>query len=146
MSSFFDKVRDRARASIERERGLDGRLETISLVLWPYSEARLAFYVVLMAFLDYVSTFAALDLSGNTQVYEAGLVAKWALQTGGFPRLFVADIVMIGTLVCLAVGFRLLYTKLGFQGFGRAAFVLLLTPYFVFITGVVVHNVLVSFL
>ena len=146
MPRFFDKVRDRVRASIERERGLDGSLETISLVLWPYSETRLAFYVVLMAFLDYVSTFAALDLSGNTQVYEAGLVAKWALQAGGFPRLFLADAVMIGTLVCLAVGFRLLYTKLGFRGFGRAAFVLLLTPYFVFITGVVVHNVLVSFL
>jgi hypothetical protein len=96
--------------------------------------------------LDYLSTFAALELSGNSQVSEVGLLAKWALQTGGFPRLLLADSIAIGTLICMAIIIKSLITKLGFNGFGRAAFVFLLIPYFVYIWAVVVNNILVTFL
>jgi hypothetical protein len=146
MHSFFDSIRDKLRKNIERERRLDHPLETISLVIWPYPESKLVFYVSLLAFLDYTSTFVALRLSGNSQIYEAGLLAKWALQTGGFSKLFLVDVVCIGTLICMAYIVRSIYSKMGFIGFSRAAFIFLLIPYFVFIMGVVVNNILVTFL
>jgi len=146
MHAFFNGVKNRVRKSIERERALERPIEAFSRVLWPYPESKLVFYVSLLAVLDYVSTFTALELSVNSHVSEVGLLAKWALQTGGFPGLLLMDAAAIVILICLAFGVRSLYTKLGFNGFGRAAFVFLLIPYFVFIMGVVVNNVLLTFL
>lgn len=146
MHSFFVGVRNRVRKDIERERRLERPVEGFSRALWPYPESKLIFYVGLLAVLDYVSTFAALELSGNSQVSEVGLLAKWALQTGGFARLLLVDVVSTGTLICLAVGARYLYKKVGFNGFGRAAFVCVLIPYFVFIMAVVANNVLLTFM
>jgi hypothetical protein len=146
MHPFFDGVRNRFRKNIERERNLDRPIHAFSRVLWPYPESKLVFYISILAVLDFVSTFAALELSGNNQVYESGFLAKWALQTGGFPVLFLVDVVSICSLICLAFSARALYMKSGFNGFGRAAFVLMLMPYFVVIMGVVTHNVLLSFL
>ena len=146
MHTFFDGVRNRARTRIEREQSLERPIEAFSRVLWPYPESKLVFYVSLLAILDYVSTFTALEFSGNSHISEVGLLAKWALQTAGFPGLLIVDVVSIGTLICLAIGVRYLYTKLGFNGFGRAAFIFLLIPYFIVIMGVVVNNVLLAFL
>jgi hypothetical protein len=146
MHNLFDRVRDRIQKDIERERGLDHPVGKISLLLWPYPESKLIFYISLLAALDFISTFIALNLNYSGQVFEVGLLAKWALQNGGFSGLLLTDIVCIGTLICLAIGVKYLYRKLGFNGFGRAAFVLLLIPYFLFIIGVVVNNVLVTFM
>ena len=146
MFNLYDKVRNRLRKDIESERSLDRPIEDFSLLLWPYPESKLIFYVSILAVLDYVSTFIALELSGNSKISEIGLLAKWALQTGGFPGLLLVDMVSIFTLIFLAIGARSLYTKLGFNGFGRAAFVLLLIPYFVVIWAVVVNNVLLTFI
>ena len=146
MLDLFDRVRNRLRKDIERERHLDGHIETISIKLWPYPEKKLVFYVIIMALLDFTSTFTALKLSGNDHVSEVGLLAKWALQDGGFSRLFLVDTIAICTLIFLAIIARSMYVKFGLNGFGRAAFVLLLVPYLVFIFGVIVNNILVAFL
>jgi hypothetical protein len=146
MFNLYDRVRDSLRKDIEHERSLDRPIEDFSLLLWPYPESKLIFYISLLAILDYASTYTALNLSGNSQVAEVGLMAKWALQCGGFPRLLLVDAIAIGTLIFLAVIARYMYGKLGLKGFGRAAFVFLLVPYLVFICGVVVNNVLVAFL
>lgn len=146
MNSFFNRLGDRLRERIARERKLDRPIGAFSRVLWPFPESKLVFYVCILAVLDYASTFTALELSGNNQISEIGLMAKWALQTGGFPKLLLVDAASIGILICLAIGARFLYSKLGFNGFGRAAFVFLLIPYFLFIWAAVVNNVLLAFL
>ena len=146
MHSFSDRVSERLRKNAERQRSLERPIEAFSRVLWPYPESKLIFYVIILGVLDYASTFIAFELSGNSQITEIGLLAKWALQTGGFPKLLLVDMVSICTLIFLAIGARSLYTKLGFNGFGRAAFVLLLIPYFVVIWAVVVNNVLLTFI
>ncbi len=145
MVDLFYRMRVRFQKDVERERRLDSPLGAISRKLWPYPESKLLFYVIIVAILDYTSTFTALELSSN-QVYEAGLVAKWALKTGGFPGLFLVDIICIGTLICVAIGARHLYRRLSLNGFARAAFVLPIIPYFVITMGVVFNNVLVTLL
>ena len=145
MVDIYNRIRVRLDKDIERERRLDGPLGAISRKLWPYPESKLVFYVIIVAILDYTSTFAALELSGN-QIYEAGLLAKWALRIGGFPGLLLVDIASVGALICMAVGARHLYRRLNLNGFGRAAFVLPITPYFVITMGVVFNNVLVTLL
>jgi len=146
MQSLFEILKTRYEESIKREQKLQRPIEAFARLLWPYSESKLIFYVVVMAIMDFVSTFIALALSGNDQIGEAGLLARWALRTGGFPRLLLADIVLIGTLVCLAICSRALYKRAGFAGFGKAAFIFLLVPYLVVIMGVVVNNTLLIFL
>jgi len=146
MHIFFDGLRNRLRNHFEQERSLERPIEAFSRALWPYPESKLVFYISILAVLDFVSTFTALELSGNGQVAEVGLLAKWALQTGGFPGLLLMDVVSIGMLTCMATGAKSLYTRLGFVGFGRAAFVFLLFPYFVFVIAVIINNVLLTFL
>ena len=145
MFNLFYGIRVRFQKDVERERRLDGPLGAISRKLWPYPESKLVVYAIIVAILDYTSTFAALELSGN-QVYEAGLMAKWALKTGGFPGLFLVDVASVSALICMAAGARLLYRSLNLIGFGRAAFVLPIIPYFVITMGVVFNNVLVTLL
>jgi hypothetical protein len=146
MQTLFNGIRDRLRKNIERQRSLDRPLDTLSLMLWPYPELKLVFYVSLLAVLDYLSTFNALELSGKNRVAEVGMVAKWALGTGGFSRLFFVDLAAVCTLFCLAISAESAYKRLGLRGFGRAAFVFLLVPYFIFMMGVVLNNALVVFL
>jgi hypothetical protein len=146
MQSLLERLKARYEESIKREQKLQHPIEAFARLLWPYSESKLIFYVVVMAIMDFVSTFIALALSGNDQIGEAGLLARWALRTGGFPRLLLADIVLIGTLVCLAICSRAFYKRAGFAGFGKAAFIFLLVPYLVVIMGVVINNTLLTFL
>jgi len=146
MQAFFNKYRENFRKNQARERSFDRPLETISRKIWPYAELKLVFYICILAVLDFTSTFVALELSGNNQVSEVGVLAKWALQTGGFPKLLLVDAAVICGLISVAVLARFLYTRLGLKGFGRAAFAFLLVPYFVFIIGVVVNNVVVVFM
>jgi hypothetical protein len=146
MRAMFDTLKENLKRSAERERKLERPMEAVSRVLWPWPESKLIFYVCLAALMDFSSTFALLTFSRNGQVAEAGLIAKWALQTGGFTRLFLIDAGMIGALILLALGLRALYNRLGFRGFGRTALVFLLIPYFVIIMAVVYNNILLSFL
>jgi len=110
MRRVLDLIKYRVRRSVERERTLERPLEAFSRLLWPWHDSKLMLFVCLLAVLDYVSTYAALELSGSNQVYEAGLLARWALQTGGFPKLLLVDTASIGMLIFLAVCAQFLYT------------------------------------
>ena len=126
MHRLFRWAKGMVRQSIERDRSSERYVEAMSRALWPWQESRLLFIVGLLALLDFASTYAVLELSGRADVYEGGLLADWALQMGGFFRLFWVDIFAISALLLAAVAIRLLHVKFGFKGFGRAAFVVLL--------------------
>lgn len=116
-------------------------LERFSKQLWPWSESRLLFFIGLLATLDYISTYTFLTFGSNPQVVEGGLLAGWALQTGGFLKLFLVDIACVGILIILAISMRSLYSKVGVRGLGRAAFVFLLIPYFIVSMAVIYNNI-----
>jgi hypothetical protein len=84
-------MKNRMKRSIERERALEPHFEAFSRFLWPWAESKLFLFIILMAILDSVSTYTALNLSINNQVIEIGLIASWALKTGGFSYLFLVE-------------------------------------------------------
>jgi hypothetical protein len=96
-----------------------------------------------MPALDCTSTYAALKLSGKN-LSEAGTIGKWALTRVGFPGLFVIEMASVGFLILLAAGAKSMYTRLGFAGFGRAAWVFILAPSFVAILAAVLNNVILT--
>jgi hypothetical protein len=131
---------------VEKEKALDRPLDNFSRRLWPWREWKLTIFVAGLAMLDFISTYAALELSGNPYITEAGKLASWALDIGGFLGLFIIDCVALVGMILLAYGTRCLYMKYGFPGFGRAAFVFMLTPYAVIIIAVVLNNVVLTFI
>ena len=146
MHQVFSSVRGLVKKSFERDRASEHYIESASKYLWPWSELKLLIMVSLVAVLDYTSTYAALELSGNANIYEASLLANWALRAGGFGGLLLADLTVISTLLVLATVIRLLFSRFGFKGFGRAAFVILLVPYLVATMVAVFNNVALTFL
>ena len=144
MSPFFKLLKDRLVKSFARDKSVEPRLEAFSRFIWPWPELRLVYIVCCLAILDYVSTYAGLELSGKTDVYERGHIAGWALRMWGFKGLFLADLAIIGTIFLLAFGARFFYTKIGFKGLGRTAFVVLLLPYAIITTGVVLSNIVIA--
>lgn len=134
------------RKSIERDRAREQYVEAASRFLWPWRESWLLAMVGLVAVLDYVSTYAVLELSGKVDIYEAGPLASWALQMGGFSRLFWVDMAAAITLLLVAIIIRGLHFKFGFKGFGRTAFVVVLVPYVVVTMAAIFNNVVLTFL
>ncbi len=88
----------------------------------------LARSVALLATLDFLSTYALLELANKRYVYESGPLASWALHTGAFPALLVVDILAVGILWLLAAGARAVYSQAGCYGYARAAYVATLLP------------------
>jgi hypothetical protein len=146
MHRLRERLKEMAQKNRERERSIEPRFEAVSRHLWPWRESRLLALVGLLAVLDYVSTYAALELSGNTRVYEGGPLASWALQIGGFRGLLLVDIAAAGILLLAAVTIRSLHFKLGFKGYGRIAFVVILVPYVVATMAAVFNNVVLTFI
>jgi len=146
MRQIFGLAKGMVRKSLERDRSSEWYVEALSRSLWPWRESRLLAFVSFLAVLDYVSTYAALELSGNTYVYESGLLVSWALQMGGFTRLFLVDMVTVSLLLLAAVTIRFLHYKFGFKGFGRAAFVVVLVPYAVITMAAVFNNIVLTFI
>lgn len=54
--------------------------------------------------------------------------------------------VAVSALLLIAFAVRLLYSKFGFNGFGRTAFVLVLIPYVVVTMAVIFNNIVLTFL
>ncbi|MFC1916405.1 hypothetical protein ACFLW4_06950 [Chloroflexota bacterium] len=121
-------------------------VEAVSRALWPWRYSLLLALVGFLAVLDYTSTYIALELSGNKYLYEGGLLANWALRTGGFAALFLFDLAAISTLLLAALTIRFLYYKFGFKVLGRTASVVMLLPYVVITTVAVLNNVTLTFL
>jgi hypothetical protein len=142
---IFESLKNRNKRNVELERRWDHKFASFSKLLWPWRESRLIIFIIIGATLDYVSTYVAFKFGGD-KVTEAGLIAKWGLLTGGFIKLFFIDLGLIGGLLLLSMGVRYLYNKLGFPGYGRAAFVLVLIPYATLILAVIFNNIFVSFL
>lgn len=136
-----------AKAMLDKSREIDTGLgqyvERLSRLMWPWRETWLLVVVGSLFVFDYVSTYAVLELSGKTDVYESGRLASWALERGGFPFLFLVDVVAASVFSIAALVSRYLYTKKGFRGYGRAAFVFLLMPYVVMAVFAIVNNIIV---
>ncbi len=139
-------TKDIIRWTIRRDRGLERHAVVVSRWLWPWRESKLIILVGCLAVLDYISTYAFLTLSPNNNVYESGLIASWALQKDGFRGLFLADILAVITVFAVAISARFIYVKSGFAGFGRAAFVVMLTPYVIVTMAVIFNNIALTFL
>lgn len=146
MQRVFGLAKDMVSKSLERDRASEHYVEAVSRSLWPWRESWLLALVVLVAVLDYASTYAVLELSGNEYVYEGGPLASWALQMGGFTKLFLVDMVAVMALLVAAITIRSLHFKFGFKGFGRTAFVVVLAPYVVVTMAAVYNNIALTFL
>lgn len=146
MRGVFRLARGIVKRSIERDRSSEPYVEALSRSLWPWRETWLLALVCLLALLDYVSTYAVLEFSGNEYVYEGGPLASWALQVGGFSWLFLVDIAAASVLLLVAITIRSIHSKFGFRGFGRTAFVFVLTPYVVITMAAIFNNIALTFL
>lgn len=129
----------------EIDKGLGLKAEKISRYMWPWRELWLLAVIGALISSDFLSTWALLDLSGRNDVYESGPLAFWALSTGGFLYLLLIDAIAAVVLSLLALVTRYLYSKHGHPGYGRAAFVFILTPYIVYTIYAVVNNIILYF-
>lgn len=102
--------------------------------------------VALLAALDLISTYVILELSGKTDVYEGGLLAKQALRFGEWNGLYVMNAGAVRFLRIVAVSARFLYGSFGLEGFARVAYVSVLVPYAVAASAAVVNNVVMTFI
>ena len=146
MNSVLQFIRVRLRKAVERDRRAERYMEAASRFLWRWQESWLLVFVALVALLDYASTYAILALSGKTYLNEAGSLARWALDKGGFAGLFLADLAAVFAISLAAITLRFILFRFGYKGFGRAAFVFLLLPYAVLAMVAVINNLVLTYL
>lgn len=139
-------VKNRLRKAHERDRRAEQYVEAASRVIWRWREPWLLAFVAFVALLDYASTYALLALSDKSYLNEAGSLASWALDKGGFTGLFLADLAAVFAISLVAIALRFIYRKFGFRGFGRAAFVFVLIPYAVVAMVAVINNLILTYL
>ncbi|HEY49066.1 MAG TPA: hypothetical protein G4O13_03390 [Dehalococcoidia bacterium] len=144
MGAVWQWMKYRVHLAVERDRRAEGNVEAISRVLWPWREQWLPALAALLALLDYITTYAVLELSGKDHVEEGGMLAGWVIREGGLGWLFLVDVCVVVALSLLAVGARLLCFKFNFRGYGRAVFVTLLVPYAVVAIAAVINNIVVA--
>jgi hypothetical protein len=146
VNSVLQFIKGRLRKAAERDRRAERYMETASRFLWRWREPWLLAFVYFVALLDYASTYAILALSGKSYLNEAGSLARWALDKGGFAGLFLADLAAVFAISLAAITLRLILFRFGFRGFGRAAFVFLLIPYAVVALVAVINNLVLAYL
>ena len=122
-------VIENIRHSVRRDRKFEPSIERVSRYLWPWREAWLVRTAFLVAALDFLSTYALLDLSNKPNAYERGILASRALQVDGFRGLLIMNLLAVGTICLVAIGAKLLYSRFGYHGFARAGFVAAILPY-----------------
>jgi len=139
-------MKDRLRKAKQRDRRAERYVEAASRFLWRWQESWLLALVGFVAILDYASTYAILAFSGKNYLNEAGSLASWALNKGGFVGLFLADLAAVFAISLVAITLRSILFRFGFKGFGRAAFVFLLVPYAVVAMVAVINNLMLTYL
>ena len=146
MNTVLQFMKGRLRKAAERDRRAERHVEAASRFLWRWRELWLLAFVGFVALLDYASTYAILALSGKSYLNEAGSLARWALDRGGFAGLFLADMAAVCAIALVAITLRFILFRSGFRGFGRAAFVFLLVPYAVVAMVAVINNLVLAYL
>jgi hypothetical protein len=146
MRRLAQLIRRQVRKSIVRDKALQQRFDSASRTLWPWRETKLAWLASVLFMLDFISTYAFLELSGNPLLYEGGPLAGWSLNTGGFLLLLLVDGLAVGVLIGLAFATRYAFSRRGFDGYGRASFVFLLLPYSVVTFAIIFNNIVLTFI
>jgi len=146
LNAVLQFMKDRLRKAKERDRRAERYVEAASRFMWRWREPWLLALVAFVALLDYASTYVILELSGKSYLNEAGSLARWALDKGGFAGLFLADLAAVFAISLIAITLRFILFRFGFRGFGRAAFVFLLVPYAVVAMVAVINNLVLTYL
>ena len=146
MYPILQFMKDRLRKAKERDRRAEGYIEAVAIFLWRWRESWLLAFVASVALLDYATTYTILNLSGKNYLNEAGSLARWALDKGGFVGLFLADVAAVAAISLAAITLRYILFRFGFKGFGRAAFVFLLLPYAVVAMAAIINNLVLTYL
>jgi hypothetical protein len=126
--------------SREIDRGLGKYAERISRFIWPWNERWLLVVASVLCFVDFITTFILLNLSGRNDVYESGVIASRALERGGFILMLTFDIIAMMVLSLLAFTAKRIYDRKGHRDYGRAAFVFILIPYVVVTIFVIINT------
>ena len=148
IDSFRDwnhAIRSLAEKSRQRDRGFDRPVGKLSRLVWPIRERWLLVIVCSICLMDFTTTYINLQLIRNPHAVEAGPLAGWALRTGGFALLLLVNALAAGTLSAIAAAARYFYARSGLGGYARAAFVVILVPYLVGTTAVVINNIALGF-
>ena len=122
---------------------LDHALGRSSRVLWPWPLVVLAGLFVIATVLDAHSTRLALTL--NEHAYERNPMARWFLNSFGFPGLAAWDLLRIFEYLALYVGLAGVLPRIGLPGIGRLALVCATLVYLVVGLGVISNNYLNAF-
>jgi hypothetical protein len=146
MNTVLQFMKYRLRKAAERDRRAERYIEAASRSLWRWRESRLLVLVAFVALLDYATTYTILAVSGKSYLNEAGSLARWALDKGGFAGQFLADLAAVFAISLAAITLRFVLIRFGFKGFGRAAFVFLLLPYAVVAMAAVINNLVLTYL
>ncbi len=140
MYNIILRARERIHRSVLRDLRREPTVERLSRRLWPWREAWLVRCVVLVAALDFLSTYALLGRFHRPYLFERGPLGHWALHMGGFKALLITEFVAVGILCLVAVGARIAYSRFGYHGYARAAYVAALLPYTVAASLATVNN------
>lgn len=140
MPTIILRARDRIHRSVLRDLRREPTVERLSRRLWPWREAWLARSVALLAALDFLSTYALLGRFHRPYLFESGPLGHWALHLGGFKAMLITDFLAVGILWLLATGARIGYSRFGYHGYARAAYVVTLLPYAVAASLATVNN------
>lgn len=144
MYGIILRARERIYRSVLRDLRRESTVERLSRRVWPWREAWLARSVAILSALDFLSTYTLLELTNKRYVYESGPMARSALETGGFQALLVADVLAVGILWLLAAGARIAYSRFGYHGYARAAYVAMLLPYVAVASFATVNNLVLT--
>jgi hypothetical protein len=138
-------VKRAAIAGVRHDPSQERSIEAFSRRLWPWRERWLLGLAAAAATLDYASTYASLEMSAEEGLREIGVLGSWALQTGGFAGLLLADACALTALSLAAAAARTFCRKRGLNHLGRAAFVVLLLPYAFAAAAATVWNLIAGF-
>jgi hypothetical protein len=139
-NDLSERIHALAEKSRKADRALDRHAGRLAAFVWPFETRYLALSVSALAAMDLLSTYVNMGILRNPNVVESGPVAAWALSAGGFGLLLAVDIASVGLVLGVALVVRRFYFRSGLYGYGHAAFVVVLLPYVVRTTAVVISN------
>lgn len=146
MQRLFKLFKDQIRKNIERDQSFENKVESIAQAVWPWRDRWLPILLVIVAALDFISTYLLLEFSDDKVIHEGGMLAGWALRLGGMRWLLLVDILAACVLISAAFAFRYLFSRLSFKGYSRAFYIVILLPYVLMTAAAVINNILLAFL